>query len=116
VLVQRGASGLTRYFKLTPRTLRRVCAKKGVSLCEFRAVLIVADATALLCSGLPVKEVARRLGFSSSQRFARFLRREYGMTAGQLRFKSVITPAGAAHPVDRSPSTIRRAGRDTPRS
>jgi AraC-like DNA-binding protein len=84
VLIQRGVSGLARYFKVSPRTLRRLCAKKGISLREFRALLIVAAARTLLHSGLPVKDVARRLGFSSSQTFARFLRRECGATASRL--------------------------------
>lgn len=85
VLVQRGVSGLAQYFKVSPRTLRRVCAKTGVSLRALRAVLIVTSARTLLRTRLPIMDVAHRLGFSSSQTFARFLRRECGTTARELR-------------------------------
>lgn len=85
VLIQTGVSGLARHFEMSPRTLRRACAEKGTSLRGFRALLVIAGATTLLDSGLPVSDVARRLGFSSSQVFARFLRRECGATAGHLR-------------------------------
>ncbi len=84
ILIQRGASGLARYFKVSPRTFRRICAKKGISLHEFRAILTVAGAKALLRSGLLVGDVARQLGFSSSQTFARFIRRRCGTTARHL--------------------------------
>ncbi len=84
-LIQRGVSGLARHFEMSPRTLRRVCAEKGIPLRGFRALLVIAGATTLLGSGLPVSAVAHRLGFSSAQVFARFLRRECGTTAGRLR-------------------------------
>jgi AraC-like DNA-binding protein len=45
----------------------------------------------LLASDLPVRAIALRLGFASSQTFARFLRREFGATATALRLRAPQT-------------------------
>ncbi len=87
MLIQHSVSGLARHLDLAPRTLRRVCAEKGVSLRAFRALLVIAGARTLLQANFPVKDVAHRLGFSSSQTLARFIRRECGTTARELKAK-----------------------------
>jgi hypothetical protein len=76
------ASGL---FPFSERTRRRVYERRGLRLAELLKERRRELTLHLLATDLPVKTVALRLGFSSLQTFARYVRREYGMTATAVR-------------------------------
>ena len=79
---------------ISERTLRRQYERKGLRLCDLLQERRRDLTLRLLAGELPVGAVALRLGFSSSQTFARYLRREFGATARQLR-RRFRTAAGA---------------------
>jgi AraC-like DNA-binding protein len=85
LLVRHGVSAVAARERTSVRTLRRICARRGLSLAEYRVAAKRELARRLLAAGMPVKEVAARLGFASSQTFARFVRREFGMTATRIQ-------------------------------
>lgn len=85
LLVRHGVSAVAARQQTSVRTLRRICARQGLSLAEYRDAAKREMARRLLTAGTPVKDVAARLGFSSSQTFARFVRREFGMTATRIQ-------------------------------
>jgi AraC-like DNA-binding protein len=85
LLVRHGVSAVAARQQTSVRTLRRICARRGLSLAEYRLAAKRELARRLLAAGMPVKEVAARLGFASSQTFARFVRREFGMTATRIQ-------------------------------
>ncbi len=70
---------------VSERTLRRQFERIGLRLSDLLQERRRDLALGLLAGDLPVGAVALRLGFSSSQTFARFLRREFGATARELR-------------------------------
>ena len=85
LLVRHGVSAVAARRQTTVRTLRRICVRQGLSLAEYRLAAKREMARRLLAAGTPVKDVAARLGFASSQTFARFVKREFGMTATSIR-------------------------------
>ncbi|MGZ6988712.1 MAG: helix-turn-helix domain-containing protein, partial [Thermoanaerobaculia bacterium] len=74
-----------RTLGLSERTFRRQFERKGLRLSDLLGDRRRQMALRLLASDLPVRTIADRLGFASSQTFARFLRREFGATATALR-------------------------------
>jgi len=79
---------------ISERTLRRQYERKGLRLCDLLQERRRDLTLRLLAGELPVGTVALRLGFSSSQTFSRYLRREFGATARQLRRR--FRPAAGA--------------------
>lgn len=70
---------------MSERTLRRLFEREGLCLRDCLQGRRRELTVHLLEGHLSVGSVAERLGFSSSQTFARYLRREFGMTATGLR-------------------------------
>jgi AraC-like DNA-binding protein len=70
---------------VSERTLRRRFQRKRLRLCDLLQKRRRDMTLRLLSGDLPVGAVAERLGFSSSQSFARYVRREFGATARELR-------------------------------
>ncbi len=70
---------------VSTRTLRRQFERHGVTLSEHMMRKRRELAMSLLADGVPIRDVARRLGFASAQTFARFVHREFGITATTLR-------------------------------
>jgi AraC-like DNA-binding protein len=60
-------------------------ARGGTSLREVKRAARRSLAASLLASDLPLRELSTRLGYSSTQALARFVRQEFGMTPIQLR-------------------------------
>lgn len=85
LLIRGGIGSLARYFGMSSRTLRRYCARAGLHLSIHRNELRREELIVLLSTRLPIAEVADRLGFSSSQTLARFVRKEFGSTPTQMR-------------------------------
>src|SRR5512144_1182080 len=67
------------------RTLRRRFQRRGVRLATYTKESRLKLARHLLASDLSLTTVADRLGFSSPQTLARFVRREFGETATAAR-------------------------------
>jgi AraC-like DNA-binding protein len=67
------------------RTLRRRFEERGLRLADLLEARRRDETLRLLSGGLPVASIALRLGFSSAQTFARYMRREFGSTASGLR-------------------------------
>ena len=80
-----------RKLGLSERTFRRQFERKGLKLSDLLGERRRQMALQLLSSDLPVRTIAQRLGFASSQTFARFLRREFGATATALRLRGPAT-------------------------
>ena len=80
---------------LSERTFRRRFERQGLRLSDLLGEWRRETAVRLLASDLPVRTVAHRLGFSSSQTLARFLRREFGMTARGIRRRASGSEPGA---------------------
>lgn len=70
---------------VSERTLRRRYARAGTRLHDRIDELRRERTLELLRGGLPVSVIALRLGFASSQTFARWVRRAFGATATGLR-------------------------------
>ena len=70
---------------ISERTLRRRFERRGLRLAVHLKECRRKFAERLLLTNLPFTTVASRLGFSSPQTFARFMRREYGTTATEVR-------------------------------
>lgn len=70
---------------VSERTLRRRYARLGTRLHDHLGRLRRERALDLLAGGLPVSVIALRLGFASSQTFARWMRKTFGTTATALR-------------------------------
>lgn len=121
-LVVQGSRGLTERVGIPVRTLRRRLACDGVRLREVKRIARRTMASSLLATSLPVNEIARRLGYSSAQSLARFLRQEFGVTAttfrescsgreGSLKAKRVSTHLpgnAAAAPIRRPIAVVKR--------
>jgi len=67
------------------RTLRRRFEERGLRLADLLEARRRDETLRLLSGGLPVASIALRLGFSSAQTFARYIRRNFGTTATGLR-------------------------------
>lgn len=85
-----------RTLGLSERTFRRQFERKGLRLSDLLGERRRQMALRLLASDLPVRTIADRLGFASSQTFARFLRREFGATATALRLLEPVTDFNSA--------------------
>lgn len=70
---------------VSTRTLRRQFERLGVTLSEHMMRKRRELAMSLLADGVPIRDIARRLGFASAQTFARFIHREFATTATTLR-------------------------------
>lgn len=70
---------------VSTRTLRRQFERLGVNLSDHMTRKRQKLALTLLGDRVPIREIARRLGFASAQTFARFVQREFGTTATALR-------------------------------
>jgi AraC-like DNA-binding protein len=70
---------------VSTRTLRRQFERLGVTLSDHMTSKRQKLALTLLGDSVPIREIARRLGFASAQTFARFIHREFGTTATVLR-------------------------------
>jgi AraC-like DNA-binding protein len=70
---------------ISERTLRRRFERRGLRLADHVKSSRRLLAERLLATDLPLTTVSDRLGFSSLQTFARFMRREFGATASQVR-------------------------------
>jgi AraC-like DNA-binding protein len=70
---------------ISERTLRRRFERRGLRLADHLKESRRKFAERLLLTNLPLTTVSSRLGFSSTQTFARFMRREYGATATAVR-------------------------------
>lgn len=72
-------------FGVSERTLRRRFQKQGLRLSDLLSERRRSEALRLLAGDLPLKSIALLLGFASTQTLARYLRREFGVTATVLR-------------------------------
>jgi AraC-like DNA-binding protein len=89
LLVRNGVHRVAERQGVSERTILRRFRKEGVSARKYISSMRCHLALQLLASSEPVVAIARRLGFSSGQTFARFLRRELGATATDLRRRLV---------------------------
>ena len=90
-VLQFGMRLTARKLGLSERTFRRRFERKGLRLSNLLGERRRQMALQLLASDLPVGTIAHRIGFASSQTFARFLRREFGTTATALRLRARAT-------------------------
>jgi methylphosphotriester-DNA--protein-cysteine methyltransferase len=86
-LVLHGGRGLVLNTGVTGRTRRRMLARDGISLHEVKRSARRTLAASLLSSSLPLKEIATKLGYSTTQTLSRFIRQEFGATPIELREK-----------------------------
>ena len=84
-LVVHGGRGLILSTGVAGRTRRRMLARGGTSLHEIKRDARRKLAASLLSSSLPLKEIAKKLGYSSTQTLSRFIRQEFGTTPIELR-------------------------------
>lgn len=84
-LLRFGVRIVAEHLGISERTLRRQFQRQGIRLRDHIRRRRRELALRLLGGDLPVGTLASRLGFSSSQTFARFVRREFGETATGLR-------------------------------
>jgi transcriptional regulator GlxA family with amidase domain len=89
LLVRNGVHKAAERQGVSERTILRRFRKDGVSAREYISSTRCHLALLLLVTPVPVVAIARRLGFSSGQTFARFLRRELGASAIDLRRRLV---------------------------
>ena len=84
LLVRFGVRGTAEKLGVSERTLRREYVKAGRTALEHVHHTRRTMALRLLVSRRPISEVARALGFASTQTFSRFVRREFGLTPTAL--------------------------------
>lgn len=72
-------------FGVSERTLRRRFQKQGIRLSDLVSERRRTESLRLLAENFPLKTIALLLGFASTQTLARYLRREFGVTATVLR-------------------------------
>lgn len=84
-LVLHGGRGLIESTGVLGRTRRRMLAHYGTSLHDVKRSARRRLAVSLLSSPLPLKEIATKLGYSSTQTLSRFIRQEFGTTPTGLR-------------------------------
>jgi len=70
---------------VSTRTLRRQFERLGVTLSDHMMRKRRKLALTHLADGVPIRDIARQLGFASAQTLARFIHREFGTTATVLR-------------------------------
>jgi len=96
LLLRLGVREAAERLGVSERTLRRRYARLGSRLHDHLGKLRRERALDLLGGGLPVSVIALRLGFASSQTFARWVRRSFGFTATELRRGLRMERAGKA--------------------
>jgi hypothetical protein len=84
-LIFHGGRRLVESSGVPGRTRRRNLARIGTSMHDEKRATRRRLLESLLASALPLKEIASRLGYSSTQTLARFVRSEFGTTATRLR-------------------------------
>ena len=84
-IVVHGGRGLTLTTGVAGRTRRRMLARTGMSLHQVKREARRRLAASVFSSSLPLKEIPRQLGYSSTQTFSRFIRYEFGVAATALR-------------------------------
>lgn len=85
VLLFYGVRATAERLGISERTLRRRFARQGTRIHDHRDALRRERALDLLGGELPMSTVAVRLGFTSSQTFARYVRQAFGRTATEVR-------------------------------
>lgn len=85
VLVRLGVRAAAELLGISERTLRRQFDRRGLRLHDHLVARRREMTLGLLAGDLPVATVASRLGFASSQTFARYVRRQFGATATNIR-------------------------------
>ena len=70
---------------ISERTLRRRFERRGLRLAAYTMESRLKMVPRLLATDLSLKTISDRLGFSSQQTFARFMRREFNETATAVR-------------------------------
>jgi len=84
-LLEGGVASLAALQRVSRRTVHRRLALLGTSPRVLITGLRRERTPRLLKEGIPLAEIAARLGFASTQTLARFVRREFGVTATELR-------------------------------
>lgn len=92
LLIRHGVRATAERFGCSARTLLRRFRKEGVSAREYLSETRCRLALRFLATHLPVATIAQRLGFSSPKTLARFLRREFGAPASDLRRRLLTSP------------------------
>ena len=72
---------------ISERTLRRRFEREGMHLAAYTKECRLKLARRFLATDLPLTTVSSRLGFSSPQTLARFMRREFGETSTAVRHR-----------------------------
>lgn len=85
LLVRVGVRAAAERLGISERTLRRQFDRRGLRLHDHLVARRREMTLKLLAGDLPVATVASRLGFASSQTFARYVRRQFGATATDVR-------------------------------
>jgi len=86
ILVREGGKTLARREGVSFRTLRRRFKNRGVTVTQARMTRQASMVVNLLQrEHADLRYVARALGYSSVSAFAKFVRREFGMTPATLR-------------------------------
>jgi AraC-like DNA-binding protein len=85
ILVRLGVRAAAERLGISERTLRRQFDRRGLRLRDHLVARRREMTLGLLAGDLPVATVASRLGFASSQTFARYVRRQFGATATDVR-------------------------------
>ena len=112
---KRGAAHWAATAGITERTLLRHCQQHlGMSFNDWRQRLRVVSALGMLDAGLPVQDVARRLGYSTPSAFIAMFQRLTGESPDSARRRSgdaagigvghcgrSAAPAGGARPANR---------------
>lgn len=86
-LLRFGVRKVAEHLGVSERTLRRRYERQGIRLRDHLRLRRRELAVDLLGGDLPVRTLSSRLGFSSPQTFARFVRREFGDTPTGLRLR-----------------------------
>lgn len=84
---------------VSERTLRRRFKRRGLRLVDYLKESRRRFAERLLLTDLPLMTVSNQLGFGSTQTFARFMRREFGVTATAVRQRLRPAAPGAPSPL-----------------
>ena len=94
---KRGAAHWAATAGITERTLLRHCQQHlGMSFNDWRQRLRVVSALGMLDAGLPVQDVARRLGYSTPSAFIAMFQRLTGESPDSARRRSGDAPRASA--------------------
>src|SRR5439155_21400483 len=79
---------------MAPRTLRRALRNEGTSFRELDEAARRHRAADLLATGMPVEQIATRIGYSSSSAFVHAFKRWHGVSPGTFRARQIEAHAG----------------------